>query len=252
MKTADATKAMIPTIYLDIETFSGEKPPLAPNPELEPTPSLNDIKPHGGIKDPVKQLEYKEEKQKAIAEANLAAYNKAIQANLDKQDKEWRSQSLDPFLGEIICVVLKVDEDDPFIITGVNEQELLEYLDIKLMDYSYPNIIAHFGLTFDFYFLFVKGLQYRMRNVASVFGGHGGSTLIDTATIIRGTNYKGMVSLDKMTYTLTGNKAKGDIHGSDVHDLYLDGRIEDICHYCVKDTLALYESCKVLEESGLL
>ena len=215
---AEKTEDLTNVIFLDVETWSGDKPPI----EL--------FEPKANLVDPLKIIKDVEE----------------------KQDKAWRAQSLDPFLGEIFCIGLKVDDEPSFIITGTDEQELAECFDIELQNYSYPKIIAHFGDQFDFHFLFIKGLQYRMRNIVNAFCGHGGGMLIDTSKIIRGTNYRAMVSLDKMTKTLTGSPAKKGIHGSDVHDLILAGKGQTVCDYCLDDVDALYKDCKVLASFGLL
>jgi len=213
MDTADLRSV----IYLDIETWSGT------------TPLMGDIKAPANYKDPAKILQYQK----------------------DNHDKEWRKQSLDAHKGEVFCVGLAIDDNEPFCLVGeagIDEKGVLEQLDKELQNYSYPTIVGHNLLDFDALWLFYKGLKYRLANVVNAFSNK--SSLRDTMKMMDGPSWKTMVSLDKMC-TLLGFEGKGDISGADVHDLIKSGQGNKVCTYCISDVSLLRQCYKELSKYGL-
>jgi len=213
---AEKTEDLTNVIFLDIETWAGDKPPI----EL--------FEPKANLVDPLKILKDVEE----------------------KQDKAWRAQSLNPLVGEVFCVGLAVDEGEPFVIVGTDEQETLEMLDIELHNYSWPKVVAHNGFDFDFLFLFYRGLKYRMKRVVDLFS-QKGPHLIDTMKILDGTSWKTMTSQNNMSKLLLGRSGKGGITGKDVHDLILKGEGDRVLNYCKEDVRVLRDCYRVLESLGL-
>jgi len=216
MKTAD----VIADIFLDIET--------APCPE----PDIKSFTAKANLVDPVK-----------------------IQADLEeKKDKAWRASMLNPHEGEIFVIGLGVNDDNTFGITGTDEKELMESFDEWLQGYNFPRIYAHFGKSFDFNWLFYKGLKYKLHTVVNMFAkGGGGAKLIDTAIVMDNHDYKTYTSLDKMHRLLTGEPAKSTIDGSMVFDLIRDKKGDDIINYCInEDVPALRRCVRRLSEYGLI
>jgi predicted PolB exonuclease-like 3'-5' exonuclease len=212
MRTSEA----IANIYLDIETFGGDKPPL------------EDITPDGRLKDPDK-----------------------IAADIEKkQDDIWRKQALDSVKGIVLCVGLAVNDEPAICIVGKSEEETLTLFDEELHKYSHPRIIAHNGFEFDFLFLFHRGLKHGLPNLVNKFCGSGSSILVDTFKIMSGPAWKKYVSLDNMS-KLLGFDGKGDIDGSMVHDMYLSGKVDQICDYCKSDVEVLRSCYKKLYDYGL-
>jgi predicted PolB exonuclease-like 3'-5' exonuclease len=214
MKTEEATQ----TIFLDIETAPGEEP------------HVSDFEPKANLKDPEK-----------------------IRADLEeKKEKAWRSSMLDPFAGKVYVIGLAVDGTQPFYIFNEDEKQMMESFDEWLSNYSYPRIVAHFGFTFDFQWLFYKGLKYGLRNVVMAFGKHGPSRLVDTAPIMDNLAWKTYVSQDKMSQLLLGKSGKTDMDGSMVFDALMEGKGEKVRLYCLDDVATLRECYYVLDGYGLI
>ena len=215
MKTAEA----INTIFLDIETKPGEEP------------NLEDFEPKANLKDPEK-----------------------IRADLEeKKDKAWRSSMLDPFTGGIYCIGIAVDDGQPFSFFHDDEKHMMELFDEWLSNYSFPRIVSHFGNTFDFQWLFYKGLKYKLKTVVSAFSKGGTTKLIDTAPIMDNLAWKTYVSQDKMSKLLLGRPGKGEIDGSMVFDLIRKGEGHRVIKYCVEDDVPTLRECYYeLDKYGLI
>ena len=123
-------------------------------------------------------------------------------------------------------------------------------LDAILELYSFPTIVAHHGMDFDFLFLFHRGLKYGLLNLISLFD-KGGTHLVDTMKVLDGTSWKTKTSLDNMSKLLLGESAKEDITGADVHDLVLAGEQEKIIRYCKADVEFLRRCHIILKGYGL-
>ena len=210
MKTSEATK----TIYLDIETIPG----LAPN--------IDDIVPDARLKDPEK-----------------------IQADkLSKQEKEWTKQSFDPFVGEIFCIGMAIDDEDPFCIVGTDEEEMMRQFEEEIGKYAYPILVGHNLLEFDARWLFVKGLRYRLTSTVTTFNNT--KNMRDTMRIMDGPAWKTMTSQDKMAKNF-GFEGKGEIDGSMVWGLVKAGQGDKVCKYCCSDVSTLRKCFKELHKLGL-
>jgi len=219
--TGIKTKDLIANIFLDIETSPCEEP------------RLDSFAPKANLVDPVKIARDLEE----------------------KKDKAWRASMLDAFSGEIFCIGLALNEDEAFAITGTDERELMQSFNEWLKDFSFPKIYAHFGSTFDFQWLWYKGLKHKCPTVVNMFSkGSGLSKLIDTAKIMDNLGYKEYVSLDKMHKLLFGVPAKNmGVDGSKVFDLIMQKKGDEVIKYCVEeDVPALRRCCKELDQYGLL
>ena len=214
------TKDRITTLYLDIETFGGEKPPL------------DAITPDARLKDPEK-----------------------IAKNLEeKQEKQWRLQALDPFLGDVLCVAVAEDEGEAISFFEVDnegsyiEAATLAKLDNHLQQYHEIRIVGHNIIDFDAHWLFVKGLKYGFHNLIKAFSDK--LWLVDTMLLMDGPAWKKMTSLDKMA-RLFGFEGKTDMDGSKVHDAYLSGELEKIDTYCKDDVVTLRKCYQKMMQYGL-
>ena len=211
MKTGEATS----TIYVDLETFAGEKP------------GLDSITADGRLKDPAK-----------------------IAADIEsKLDTTWRKQALSSIKGEIFCVGVAVDDEPGSVLYTGSEEATLKLFDTFLNKFSFPTLVAHRGMDFDFLFLFHKGLKYGLLNLISLFDK--GPQLKDTMKMLDGPSWKTMTSLDNMCQLLLGESAKGDITGKDVFDLILNEEYDRICEYCKTDVEWLRKCYNKLASYGL-
>ena len=211
MKTEEARS----TLFIDIETGPGKKP------------ELDSITADGRLKDPVK-----------------------IAADLqDKQDTIWRKNSLSSIKGEVFCVGVAVDNEPASVIYAGSEETTLKLFDTFLNKFSFPTLVSHNGMDFDFLFLFHKGLKYGLLNLISLFDK--GPQLHDTMRMLDGPSFRTMTSLDNMCQLLLGESAKGDITGKDVFDLILNEEYDRICEYCKTDVEWLRKCYNKLASYGL-
>lgn len=202
------------TLYIDIETIPGEEP------------NLDSIVPDARLKDPEK-----------IA-VDLVA----------KQEKQWTAQSFDPFVGEIFCIGVAVNDEEPFCIVDVDEEAVLRQFEKEMAKYSFPVIVGHNILEFDARWLFVKGLKYRLPSVVTLFSDS--RIMRDTMRIMDGTAWKTMTSQDKMAKNF-GLAGKGEVDGSMVWGLVKAGQGDKVCKYCCDDVSTLRKCFKELHSLGL-
>jgi len=210
MKTKEARV----TIYLDIETIPGEEP------------RLDSFTAKANLVDPVK------------IEADLKA----------KKEKGWADQSFDPFKGEIFCIGMAVNNGSPFCIVGANEKEMMEQLEVEIEKYPFAIIVGHNLLEFDAFWLFIKGLKYRLPAVVMAMTNK--NNLHDTMKMMDGPGWKKMTSLDKMAKNF-GLDGKGEIDGSMVWGLVKEGQGDKVCKYCESDVGILRMCYLVLDDLGL-
>ena len=251
--TSDATSQ----IYLDIETFSGEKPPLD---DFEVPPkivsaiakaeeSLLDVKADSRLKDPAKIEADITKKRDVLTELLPVLIQEGEGARLNLQDMAWRSQSLDPYKGEVFCIGVAVGDDTSTCLWAPDEHRTMILLEAFLEHHPMAHYYAHNGIDFDYYWLFVKGLKYKLPRVIRAFSNK--YVLKDTMKAMDGAAWKKMTSLDKMAETL-GFAGKGDITGADVHDMVLEGKGDQVCAYCESDVNILRNCAKELAKYGLV
>jgi hypothetical protein len=295
MKTESAT----PRIYLDIETWSGEPPPLdnfkpaakittdieKTEADLEKvevdilkvaedmkkaTEDLSNVKASSRLVDPVKieedvakkkttlntKIEALIKKHETLVEKQEALMGKIVKLGMSsladvlaKQDEAWRKQSLDPHKGEVFCIGVAVNDEEPFCIVGADEEETMRQLETELEGYGmFPKIYGHNIIEFDGYWLFLKGLKYGLPATVGMFSQK--RNLIDTMALLDGPAWKKMVSQDKMADIL-GVQGKGWITGGMVHDLIVHGMGDTVCEYVCSDVTTLRECAKKLSKYGL-
>jgi hypothetical protein len=218
MKTSDATT----TIYFDIETFAGPDKPELVMPALD-----------SRLKDPEK---IKDDKTKKHRQA------------LENQDAEWRKQSFNPIKGVVLCIGVAVEDEDPWCIGGDTEEEIMNNFESFLQDYTYPTFVGHNAIEFDGWWMFLKGLKYKLPTVIHYFSDK--HRIHDTQVMMYGPAWKKPISLEN-TAMLMGYQAKTDMDGSKVHDAYLRGEIEEIRRYCRQDVEITRKCYLMLDEFGI-
>jgi len=152
-------------------------------------------------------------------------------------DKQWRKNALDSMNARILCISFALNDGPVQTVSGEEDALMKEFDDylatINPLDTA---VVAHNGLNFDFPFIIHRAFRDSLRNVYKMFTFKGKTDprLKDTQDIWKHTDYKAYHSFDSVARFL-GLEGKGEIDGSMVHDLYLNGEIDRICEYCEDD-----------------
>ncbi len=196
-------KGRNPILFLDLETFSGDKP------------SLDSIKAPSNYKDPDKIKAYKEENLDAI----------------------WRKQALNSLKGKIIAIGYAFNDEPAEVMFSEDEEFLLMEFDELITD-PYSKLCGHNILRFDIPFLLHRCWKYDLSNLQSILPTDKfdrRSMVIDTLTIFSATNFgsDSWYSLDDIaSFFGLPNKESS---GSEIHDLWLNKEYDKIIEHCKFD-----------------
>ena len=191
-------------VFLDIETYGGDN-----------KPSMDDVKVPANYK--------KEEVIKKYKEDHL--------------DEAWAKQGLNSLKGEIICISYAVGDDKPISLTGT-EEEILTSLQEVLNELKFVRLIGHNVFNFDFQWIRLRCYKYGLRELLHFLPEKKYDTeYSDTMIMLAGglSGKDGYISLDNACKFLGIESSKGDINGSQVHEIYLKGGLDRIVKYCEKD-----------------
>lgn len=204
-------------LYLDIESLPGAE-----------KPKLEDISAPKNYKDEEKILAYKE----------------------DKLEEEYRKQALDSMKGRVLCIGYQF-EDSPFeeqapeVIYEVTEKETIKRFNDLLMNMRPMFFIGHNILEFDLTWIWRKLIQYEFYDAARMIPRKKFDDRVqDTMLIWAGPNFKDKVSLDSLAKFLGIESKKEGMDGSQVYDMWLQGRHEEIKEYCKDDVRIVREIYK--------
>ena len=189
-------------LFMDIETYSSDN-----------KPTIEDISAPANYKDADKILAYKQE----------------------HLDSAWRKQALDSMLGQIICISYAINDEEVVALTGTEKEIIAAFADV-VCAYPYAQFVGFNHKRFDLVWLFHRFVKYK-HSEAMVILPHtkNDSSIIDVMEIFSASNYgsDSWVSLDTLAKFL-GLPCK-DFDGSKIHDLYLEGKIDEIVKHCEDD-----------------
>ena len=213
------------TLFIDIETF-GNKPE-----EKEIVlPTEADVK-VGNIKDPAKiKAKVDEVLPQMIAEAKAK--------HKEEFDKEWRGNALKSLNLDVIALSYAIDDGDIVSLYG-EEKDIMAKFEAELISLGHElhstRLVAHNGYEFDFPILRHRAMKYGHKKMLHFIPSSNRSDKhVDTMVLFRGSSYKSYYSMDNIC-KFFGIDGKGDIDGSMVHDMYLNGDIKKIAEYCSHD-----------------
>lgn len=207
----------IKTICIDIETIPGNT-----------KPSVEDAKAPSNYKDPDKIRKYQE--------VNV--------------DKEYRKQSLDSLVGKILCIGVKLDDNDTIVIYNESEEEMMKQFHQLLLD----NGIGHHTIwvgknikEFDLPWLYHRFVKYRLDSHIIMPKSPYSDMIFDIQDRFTPMSRSLKWKLDDMLKFLgLGGKTEG-IDGSKVYDYYLEGNIDYILKYCKDDVDSEYKVYELLK-----
>lgn len=173
--------------------------------------SLESIKIPGNIKK-------EETKQKWLEENG--------QAEIERQ---YHERGLDSMQGEIFCIGVAVEDDDPIVFDTIAEMA-------DFMESGSFNYIGHNFRKFDAKFIWRHLIKHGRKYAASMFNFnkfHG--NIIDTMELWACDDYQDRISLNNIARFLgVGNKTKG-MDGSQVWSYVKAGRLQEVKDYCADD-----------------
>ncbi len=224
-------------LFIDIETFG--IPPAPPE-----MPTKDDVK-LGNLKDPLK------------IEAKIKESLPILQAEAwEKHEQEWRKNALSSLKCNIITVAYAFDNNPPesFNIEGTPAEieletmsQLNDLLKSVAPEHVTMEIIAHNGMAFDYPYLAHRGLKYGFKYLYETFNVTRYDTRAkDTMVMFRMSDYRSYYSLNAiLEYFGFGQKTD---HGSQVHDMFLQGQIDKINEYCRNDVKLLQQVYNTLTQ----
>lgn len=203
-------------IFLDLET-------LASGPPIDPT----SLKPPGQMKKAETIAEWYKNEAPALAE------------------EQWKRGALDSMRGEILCIGWSF-EDREGIECGTNEHATLMLFESVVSGImgqykQTPTFVGWNILSFDLVWLYRKAVKYNVKTLRNAINRdpHRGNH-IDLMRIWSG-DYRDYTKQADVAAFLGIEDRSNGIDGSQVYDLYKEGRIEDIKKYCMSDIKTVRE-----------
>jgi len=189
--------------------------------DLETTPSNHrpdptDVKPPANYKDPEKIRQYQE----------------------SQVENEYRRQALDSMQGQILCIGFAFDDRPAECIYHENEQEMLAYLETLLLKHPMNDVfwIGKDIKSFDLKWLHRKAIKYQLEDLFQYIPKHKYSHQIeDISELWSPLDNREYVKMSKIAEFLGLDGKLGDMDGSQVHDYWQEGRIQEIIDYCKQD-----------------
>lgn len=224
--------------FIDFETVPyGEKDPI----EYPPVPTREDIL--IGNRKPETAEFYRNEQYPKLLRAHE---EKCRELNI-KEDEKYRKRALVSMQSEIICLAYAFDDGPIKVLSGKEEGIILAFEGIlqAFGDKRYAiTFVGHNIKEFDLKLLYHRAVKYKVENLINHLNFLHRDLIFDTMERWGYFSFREMNSLDSILKYL-GIGGKGDIDGSMVFDLFLAGKIDEICDYCkgdVKNARNLYKA----------
>lgn len=219
-------------LFLDLETIPAGEYPVV---KLRPKPTLADVK-VGNRKGEVAAIYREEQLPKEITK--WADECDKLQL---KADDEFRQRAVKSLTCEVICLAYAFDDHPPEILKGT-EIEIIQGFNAlmnRFGDKKYAiNLVGHNIAEFDLKLIYHRAIKYSQVALVRFLGGlmdfQGKERIKDTMKIWSHLSWKDYSSLDEIAKFL-GLDGKGDIDGSKVYDLFVEGKLGEICDYCKDD-----------------
>ncbi|MFZ2736653.1 MAG: hypothetical protein WBI20_14990 [Burkholderiaceae bacterium] len=226
---------MFSHLTLDIETIPAQRADVLAHfshqASQDTAHKINGIRAPGNYKDEAKIAEYVEQAKKTIIDSEQTALAEAV-----------RKTSLSGAFGQVVCIGVAQGQDEPQVLSGLNERELLlaftEWLDhIPRASWLDTTVIGHNCANFDLRFLLQRHIVNQVRphtiiKRAASAKPWESEKVYDTMVQFAGIGQ--YISLDKLCLAL-GLPGKGDITGADVWPMVQAGRLDEVADYCKSD-----------------
>lgn len=206
-------------VYIDIETVAGKDRWII-------NEVADNTKPPGSMK-----------KAETIENWYETQYDAALQKNLDKC-------ALDGAMNQIVSIAWAVDDDEPTVEYGEDEQELLRVF-LKEIPSEMAMYVGHNIYGFDLKVIRQRAIINGLSIPSKIkYAMHSKPWQTDYVfdTMVQW-DAKNFISMDKLCKAL-GLEGKGDITGADVAALYAKGKLDDIAEYNKSDVEKVRKAAK--------
>ena len=183
------------------------------------------------------------------------------------EEEEYRKLALDPEYARILCLGLIVEQDGYVIHRGTlgrDKNSLQFHLDEARTLKAFWNLVRDFNpsrdlfigwniLDFDMHLLMMRSVIHQVKPTVELrFTRFRDRPIFDVMWEFE--HWRRRLSLDEAARILGMTSSKIDgVDGSKVYDLFLGGRYQDICDYCMRDTeltRKLFYRINFLQEPG--
>lgn len=175
----------------------------------------------------------------------------------DNIDIEFRKRSLNSLKGRLLCVAFKFNNEPVDIVKfQESEEDMMVELQEKLAAYGSKlvdsaAIVGHNVHSFDLLWLLQRAFKYDLKGLLWMLPMDKNSKRrLDTNNMFNIHVFGAYTKLKDMCAFLGVDTPKDDIDGSEVYDTYLNGELERIYTYCIKDVDATYACYKKMLRSG--
>lgn len=164
-------------------------------------------------------------------------------------EEEYKKLALEPEYGRLLCVGLIVEQGDQVIHRGTlgrDRHSMLLHLNEARTLQAFWNLLKGFDpykdliigwniLDFDLHFLCMRSVIKKIKPSIDVcFSRFRDRPVHDLMWLFE--HWRRRISLDEAAKILGLRSSKQDgVDGSKVYDLFLEGRHQDICDYCLAD-----------------
>lgn len=156
-----------------------------------------------------------------------------------------RRTSLDGSFGRILCIGYALNEEEPKIICNIyNEKKNLE--DFWDLCIGVDKFVGHNILDFDLKFIYHRSIILGVKPTRSIsFARYVvNGQVYDTIQEWSKWSFSDKKSLEHLALAMDIPSPKEEIDGTMVADFYKDGKIDEICNYCMKDVVTTREIYK--------
>lgn len=137
--------------------------------------------------------------------------------------------------GQIICMALIKETDEQLEKRTLRGEERDIIISFWEFCRGVDLFVGHNILDFDLKFIVKRSIIYGIKPTVRInFARYRRDQIFDT--MWEWENWGGRISLDKLAYILSLPSSKTLMDGSQVYGYYKQGRIDEICEYCMKDT----------------
>ncbi len=169
-----------------------------------------------------------------------------------KLEEQFIKTSLSGDFGQIVCIACikeKPDETEKRLIRGDEKEIIREFWDY-VKDVNL--FVGHNILDFDLKFIVKRSIIFGIKpTIRMRFARYRQDMVYDT--MHEWEKWGGRISLDRLACVLGLPSSKTEMDGSEVYGYYKEGKIDEICEYCMRDTeltRKIYRRMNFLEIDG--
>ena len=190
---------------------------------------------------------------KAKLEDRLEIFKKNMRDNETEEGLRTRIASTDPWFGQVVCIgcYRPLTNEQIVFMKGTEADILTNFWKFINGERFKGEFISYNGLRFDVPFIIIRSLinrikqtNYRFMNTAR----YRTDPHYDVQMLLCDWEFRKATSLEIAAVSLGLESPKaGEVRADGVYDAWLDGKIDEIGKYCLKDVITTYKVAQRLE-----